>query len=133
MKRFVSVFGLLAMVIALASPAVASDTKSTDSKMKKKAKSASAMTVIPLTNMLVNGKKVWLPAEVKAPKGKVKFVLNNTLDAPHGFQIPGVMKAGVVVPAGKSMEVPVDLKSAKKYELKCHMHPAHVSAHIETY
>lgn len=132
MKKVLSVFGL---AVILGGSSTLSMASSSHEKHKSSAKEMSEqITVIPLTNMELGETKVWLPAEIKAPHGKVKFILRNTLDLPHGFQIPGVMKEGVVVPGKEVVELPVlNLSEKKRYELKCHMHPAHVSAFVETY
>ena len=86
---------------------------------------------VRVPNIMKGGKKTWLPAEIRAAKGeKVQLVLVNTLDAPHGFEIKGVVKA-VVVPAASEVLVDFTAAAAGDYEFRCHMHPAHVGGRLK--
>ena len=91
------------------------------------AKTAKPTTLI-FTNIMHDGKKVWIPRSTDVVPGKYTFELVNNLAAPHGFEIKGLVKP-VVVPAHGKKQVTVDMKKGN-YKISCHMHPAHVGAEI---
>ena len=91
-------------------------------------KPKSKPTTIVFTNIEHDGKKVWIPRATEVVPGNFTFELVNTLAAPHGFEIKGLVKP-VVVPAHGKKKVTVDLKKGD-YQVSCHMHPAHVGAKI---
>ena len=96
----------------------------------KIATSPKGTRVVRIPNILKDGKKTWLPVEIKANTGEmVQLVLVNTLDAPHGFEIPGFLKPQVVE-ANKTMKVKFKAAKAGTFDFKCHLHPAHVGGKI---
>lgn len=119
--------GMLSAACGFASYAVAKEVK----KAETVAQAVVAESVVSLEAKLVDGKKTWIPTSVSAKPGKVTFKLHNSLSEPHGFVVQGVNKP-IVIPAGQTVDESVDLKKGE-YELKCHMHPAHVSSklHVE--
>ena len=81
---------------------------------------------IEMTNVLKDGKKVWLPGEAKVKAGaRVELVLKNDLMEEHGFQIPGLVDPVVVPPHG-TKTVSFDAIGEGQHPFTCHMHPAHV-------
>jgi len=78
---------------------------------------------------MVGGKKTWVmvPSQATFKKGRlVKAKVINLLDAPHGFEIPGIKKP-MVVKAHSSLMVEYKAAKAGSYAVKCHLHPAHVA------
>jgi len=78
---------------------------------------------------MVDGKKTWvmMPSQSVFKKGQmVKAKVINLLDAPHGFEIPGIKKPMVVM-AHSSQVIEYKAPKAGSYAVKCHMHPAHVA------
>lgn len=86
---------------------------------------------ITLTNKIVDGKKTWVPADVKVKAGeKVELTLVNTLPDPHGFNAPGMAK-DVVVNGNETKTVSFTApKEAGTVKYTCHLHPAHVGGNI---
>lgn len=85
---------------------------------------------LTFTNKEIDGKKVWKPeaATIKSNE-KTTIKLVNTLDAVHGFEIPGLTEQ-VPVPGNKTITIEVDKPKPGEYKFKCHMHPAHVGGKI---
>lgn len=112
MRLFNSLWSLM-LLIFVASSAFAADAKQE----------------LVFENKLVDGKKVWLPAEAKVKDGtEVTIKLVNTLGEPHGFDLPGYADK-IVVQANETKT----LKSFKankkgKHAITCQLHPAHVGA-----
>jgi plastocyanin len=96
------------------------------SKPKKEVK----IHEVTFDNQLIDGKKVWTPAEVRVKAGeRLKVKIVNTLAEPHGFEIPGIQGAMIIgVNETKNIEFTATQKGS--YEVKCHMHPAHVGAKL---
>lgn len=93
-------------------------------------KKASKDTVqVIFSNILEDGKKVWLPKSITLVPGEYEFVLRNHLSEPHGFEIKGMTKMPIVVPKNGTKLVRVNAKKGN-YDIKCHMHPAHVGAKL---
>ena len=87
---------------------------------------APEMEKVEFTNVLVGDKKVWQPADAKLTHGKkYEIVLKNTLAEPHGFEVPGLTEA-VVVLANESKSVIISPTKAGIFPFKCQLHPAHV-------
>jgi hypothetical protein len=107
------------------SHALAADTK------KAKVSAPVPTQEIVMEVKLVDGKKSWVPAVVKAAPGRILFKLVNHLPEPHGFNIPGVLPQPVVVQASASMDVPVEITKSGDLPIVCHMHPAHVGATLK--
>ncbi len=92
------------------------------------AQAASKQEVV-FENKMVDGKKTWLPAEVKVKDGTdVTIKLVNTLPEPHGFDLPGFADK-VVVQANESKTLKT-FRAAKKgkHLISCQLHPAHIGA-----
>lgn len=87
---------------------------------------------ITLTNKIVDGKKTWLPADVKLKAGeKVELTLVNTLPDPHGFTAPGMAK-DVVVNGNETKVVTFTAPKDKgPVKFSCQLHPAHVGGTFE--
>jgi FtsP/CotA-like multicopper oxidase with cupredoxin domain len=81
---------------------------------------------ITLTNKIVDGKKTWLPAELKVKVGEpVELFLVNTLLDPHGFNLPG-LAPDVVVPGNSKTKVKFTPSKKETINFNCQLHPAHV-------
>ena len=87
---------------------------------------------VTFTNKLIDGKKTWVMAspKVKLTQGTlINAKLVNTLDGPHGFEVPGLLNPMVV--KGKETKM-VEFGVRKgKVQFKCHIHPAHVGGSFE--
>lgn len=98
----------------------------------KPAKTMAKMEVhkIEVTNKLIDGKKVWLPADIELKAGETyELDLKNTLADPHGFEIPGLLEAQVVK-GNETKVVKLTPKKAGTYPFKCQLHPAHVGGKV---
>ena len=86
---------------------------------------------ITLVNYETDGVKQWLPGTIMAKKGDdVEITLiNNVPSGVHGFQIPdfGVKKE---VMKGKKEVVTFKADKEGLFEMKCHLHPAHVGGQL---
>ncbi len=86
---------------------------------------------IEFKTILVDGKKTWVPPLTSVKHGvPVHATLINELAEPHGFEIPGVVAPMVVQPKTPT-KVSFALKATGDYEVKCHLHPAHVGAKLQ--
>lgn len=97
---------------------------------EKKENNERNLTVI---NMKYEGKIIWLPSPLVVKKGeKVTLkLINNVQDDPniHGFFIPAFdVKADVE--RGTPMTVEFTAKEAGLFEIKCHLHPAHLYSQL---
>ena len=122
MKSFVMVFSLLSIA------STSQNLFAGDAKPIAPAATSEAHTTISLEAKMVDGKKTWTPTSVTSPKGQVLFHLTNALPEPHGFSIPGTLKAPVVVAPGQSTDVVVHFDKSGPIDLVCHLHPAHVKS-----
>ncbi|MEI6398153.1 MAG: cupredoxin domain-containing protein [Pseudomonadota bacterium] len=85
---------------------------------------------ITLTNKIVDGKKTWLPAELKVKVGQpVELFLVNTLPDPHGFNLPG-LAPDVVVPGNSKTKVKFTPSKKETIKYTCQLHPAHVGGSV---
>lgn len=85
---------------------------------------------VTVTNKLIDGKKTWVPSEVKVhPGAKVELTLVNTLPDPHGFNAAG-MADKVVVGANETKTVTFTAGKAGETKFNCQLHPAHVGGKI---
>lgn len=110
----------------------AMNASATDKKVKPAAadhQAASGQTLV-FENKMVDGKKTWLPAISSVDIAeKVTIKLVNTLPEPHGFEIAGITR--VEVKGNETKEVVLaGLKKGQTYDIKCHLHPAHVGAKL---
>ena len=92
--------------------------------------SFAADRTIVLVNYEINGVKQWNPGTIIVKAGEeVELELRNVAKGPHGFMIPafGITK---VIKANETQKI--TLKADKKglYEMKCHMHKAHVGGQL---
>lgn len=79
---------------------------------------------------LVNGKKTWLPGDVKVGEGtEVEATIKNNLSEPHGFAIDGMVEP-MVVNAGETKSVKFVAKGKGHHEVRCQLHPAHIGASL---
>ncbi len=86
---------------------------------------------VTLVNYETDGVKQWLPGTIMAKKGDdIEITLiNNAPSGIHGFIIPafGVKKE---VLKGKTEVVKFKADKEGLFEMKCHLHPAHVGGQI---
>jgi nitrous oxide reductase len=86
---------------------------------------------ITLVNHEMDGVKQWLPGTIIAKKGDdIELTLiNNVPSGVHGFFIP---EFDVRKEVQKGKKEVVNFKASKDglFEMKCHMHPAHVGGQI---
>ena len=105
---------------------------SADAKAPAKAEAAKPAAVqhVTLTNKLVDGKKTWLPADIKVKAGQpVELELVNTLPDPHGFNLPG-LAPNVVVPGNSKTTVKFTATKKETIKYTCQLHPAHVGGSV---
>jgi nitrosocyanin len=86
---------------------------------------------ITLVNYETDGVKQWLPGTIMAKKGdQVEITLiNNVPSGVHGFQIPD-FKVKKDVLKGKKEVVTFTADKEGLFEMKCHLHPAHVGGQL---
>lgn len=90
-----------------------------------------AVEKITFVNKLIDGKKVWTPAEQQIkPGAKIEIVLVNELDEPHGFSVPGLAE-NIVVKAKETKTVNVTAPKDGELKFHCQLHPAHVGGVIK--
>jgi nitrosocyanin len=86
---------------------------------------------ITLVNYETDGVKQWLPGTIIAKKGDdIEITLiNNVPSGIHGFFIPDF---GVRKEVKKGAKEVVTFKADKEglFDMKCHLHPAHVGGQI---
>ncbi len=120
--------------VAFLSFAALAQAETTASKPVAPAAAAPAADVqkVTMTIQLVNGKKVWLPANVDVKAGsQVELTLINTLADPHGFNAPGFTTEPIVVNGNETKTVTVTApKTPGKVKFSCQLHPAHVGGDI---
>ncbi|HLT22333.1 MAG TPA: cupredoxin domain-containing protein [Bacteriovoracaceae bacterium] len=77
------------------------------------------------------GVKQWLPGTIMAKKGEeIEITLiNNVPSGVHGFHIPD-FKVRTEVKKGEKKVVKFKADKEGLFEMKCHMHPAHVGGQI---
>jgi hypothetical protein len=81
---------------------------------------------VTLTNKLIDGKKTWVPSELKIKAGEpVEIELINTLPDPHGFNLPGLAE-NVVVGGNEKKTVTLNPATKETIKFDCQLHPAHV-------
>lgn len=99
-------------------------------KGKTTHEAAVASMDVTFENKMVNGKKTWLPNDVKVKEGMtLNLTINNTLDEPHGFEIPGI-QPGIVINPHEVKKMTVTVSKKGQYDVRCQMHPAHVAAKL---
>lgn len=86
---------------------------------------------ITIVNYEFEGVKQWLPGTIIAKKGdEVELTLiNNVPSGDHGFFIPAY-KVTKVVSKGKKEVVKFTADKEGLFEMKCHLHPAHVGGQL---
>ncbi len=86
---------------------------------------------ITLVNYETDGVKQWLPGTIMAKKGDTVEItlINNVPSGIHGFIIPDF---GVKKEVAKGKKEVVTFKADKDglFEMKCHLHPAHVGGQL---
>lgn len=86
---------------------------------------------ITLVNYETNGVKQWLPGTIMAKKGDdIEITLiNNAPSGVHGFIIPAFNVRKEILKGTKQV---VKFKADKEglFEMKCHLHPAHVGGQL---
>ncbi len=92
---------------------------------------AQAKRSITLVNYETDGVKQWLPGTIIAKKGETVEItlINNVPSGDHGFMIPN-FKVMEVVKKGVKKVVTFKAEKEGLYEMKCHMHPAHVGGQL---
>lgn len=86
---------------------------------------------ITLVNYETDGVKQWLPGTIMGKKGDdIEITLiNNVPSGVHGFHIPD-FKVRTEVKKGEKKVVTFKADKEGLFEMKCHMHPAHVGGQI---
>lgn len=86
---------------------------------------------ITIVNYETDGVKQWLPGTIMAKKGdEIEITLiNNVPSGVHGFHIPA-FKVRTEVKKGEKKVVRFKADKEGLFEMKCHMHPAHVGGQI---
>ena len=98
--------------------------------MMAAAQSALAAAHVTITNKLIDGKKTWLPADIKVKASEpVELELVNTLPDPHGFNLPG-LAPNVVVPGNSKTMVKFTATKKETIKFNCQLHPAHVGGSV---
>lgn len=86
---------------------------------------------ITVVNYEIEGVKQWHPGMLMAKKGEtVEITLINKAKAPHGFFIPA-FKVREVIKKDEKKKISFTADKAGLFEMKCHMHPAHVGGQIQ--
>lgn len=91
----------------------------------------SAKRAITLVNYETDGVKQWVPGTIIVKKGEdVELTLiNNAPSGVHGFFIPD-FKVRIDVKNGKKEVVKFKADKDGLFEMKCHLHPAHVGGQL---
>jgi nitrosocyanin len=86
---------------------------------------------VTLVNYETDGVKQWLPGTIIAKKGdEIEITLiNNAPSGVHGFFIPD-FKVRKEILRGKTDKVTFTADKEGIFEMKCHMHPAHVGGQL---
>jgi nitrosocyanin len=86
---------------------------------------------ITLVNYETDGLKQWLPGTIMAKKGdEIELTLiNNAPSGVHGFYIPAFDVRKEIL-RGKKQTVTFKADKEGLFEMKCHMHPAHVGGQL---
>ncbi|MFP5459249.1 MAG: cupredoxin domain-containing protein [Bacteriovoracia bacterium] len=86
---------------------------------------------ITLVNYETDGVKQWLPGTLIAKKGETVelTLINNVPSGIHGFFIPD-FKVRKEVKKGTKEVVTFVADKEGLFEMKCHMHPAHVGGQL---
>lgn len=86
---------------------------------------------ITLVNYETDGVKQWLPGTIMAKKGDdIEITLiNNVPSGVHGFFIPD-FNVRKEVQKGKKEVVTFKAEKDGLFEMKCHLHPAHVGGQL---
>ncbi len=86
---------------------------------------------ITLVNYETDGVKQWLPGTIIVQKGDdVEITLiNNVPSGVHGFMIPD-FNVRKEVQKGKKEVVTFKAEKAGLFDMKCHLHPAHVGGQL---
>jgi len=86
---------------------------------------------ITLVNYETNGVKQWLPGTIIVKKGETVelTLINNVPSGVHGFYLADF---GVRKEVKKGVKEVVTFKAEKDglFDMKCHMHPAHVGGQL---
>ncbi len=111
MKSLPLIFALTLSLPALAAPA--------------------AIRQITLVNYETDGVKQWVPGTIIAKKGETVelTLINNAPSGVHGFFIPD-FKVRKEILKGKKEVVTFTADKEGLFEMKCHMHPAHVGGQL---
>jgi nitrosocyanin len=86
---------------------------------------------ITLVNYETDGVKQWLPGTIMAKKGDTVEItlINNVQSGVHGFFIPSFnVKKDVL--KGKKETISFKADKVGLFEMKCHLHPAHVGGQL---
>ena len=95
--------------------------------------SADSPQEFTVVNIEYEGSKVFVPSTLVVHKGdavKIKVINNIKSEPPnHGFAIPD-FKVEEVVNRGETKTVEFTADKAGVFEIKCHLHPAHVHGQL---
>lgn len=113
-------FGIMALVaVVLTTGLVACGSSGGDSANQTQAFEADVLVTTD-----DEGTKVFQPSEVEVTGDHGQLVVENELDAEHGFTIP---EFGIeaVVPPNSTETYQIDQASPGEYAIKCQLHAAH--------
>lgn len=84
-----------------------------------------------LVNYETDGVKQWLPGTIVAKKGETVVInlINNVPSGVHGFFLPD-FKIRKEVKKGAKETVSFKAEKEGLFEMKCHMHPAHIGGQL---
>ncbi len=86
-----------------------------------------------IVNIDYEGSKIWVPSTLVVNEGDTVSIklINNVPGDPnqHGFAVPA-LNVQVVVTRGTPETVELIAKKAGVYDIKCHLHPAHVGGQL---
>ena len=85
---------------------------------------------VTLVNYEIDGTKQWVPGTIAGFVGEtLEIKLINKAKGPHGFMIPSHKVTEVVKKGGKKT-IKIELKEAGIFQMKCHLHAAHIGGQL---
>jgi len=86
---------------------------------------------ITLVNHEFEGTKQWLPGTIAAYVGETITInlINNTPSGVHGFHIPDFNQR-VDIKKGEKKSISFVANKVGIFDMKCHLHPAHVGGQL---
>lgn len=89
------------------------------------------VTQVQMISALVGGKNIFIPSTVVVTSGSGRSLsVFNTVDQPHGFQIPALGIEVVLQPGEEYVVELPTLEGGHVYAINCHLHPPHRGASL---